>query len=192
MTLGCIVCKRWPGQCLDLRKIQSAVEPLQLPIKKQAERQPSNMTSGRFVSMRAGLGFQYIVWSTHTTRMDYSVEEEDSLEQGGPDQISALSSRTSTSVRSRKCMKRGKDDAHDALLLQRYYTVSHPDSVAPHHIGQHHVSRKPVAYNSDLTWTSDTSLRILSKVLHNLKATAGFLRLMRKHGHICGLFKCRG
>lgn len=74
-------------------------------------------------------------------------------------------------------------NAYKALLLQRYYTVFDPYTVASHQVGQHHVGGESVPDNGNLARAGDASFWVFAEVLHDLKAAARFLGLMREHCH---------
>lgn len=80
---------------------------------------------------------------------------------------------------------------HNAFPLERYDAVFDPDTIAAHHVGQHHVGGQPVSNNSDLAGTGDSSLWVLLEIVHDLGGTTGLFGLVREHIYTCCFLKRR-
>lgn len=118
--------------------------------------------------------------------------EAHTLSQEGTARFCARVLRTGLLCQHARVKAVGKDNTHDALLLKRNDSIFDPHAIAAYDVGEHHVSGQSISNDSDLVGAGNASLGMLLKVLHNLRATAGLLGLMREHYHAGGLFEFLG
>src|ERR1700753_288967 len=52
--------------------------------------------------------------------------------------------------------------------LALLYPISDPNSVRPHHIRHHDISKQPIANDGDVLWRSHARVRLAAKMMHDL------------------------